>query len=114
MNSSTTSTLDCSRKPCSMEPRPSEPPGLPRMGSPEPVVCKNLFLQTTGSGDPILGNPGGSEGLGSIEQGFLEQSNVDVVEEFIQMIVAQRSYEASSRVVQAADEMFQGVNNLAR
>jgi len=77
-------------------------------------VGKNLFLQTTASGDPIVGTPGGSEGLGSIQQGYLEQSNVDVVEEFIQMIVAQRSYEASSRVVQAADEMFQGVNNLGK
>ncbi len=77
-------------------------------------IGNNLFLQTTGSGDPILGTPGGTEGLGSIQQGFLEQSNVDVVEEFIQMIVAQRSYEASSRVVQAADEMFQGVNNLGK
>jgi flagellar basal-body rod protein FlgG len=77
-------------------------------------IGRNLFLATTGSGDAILGTPGGSEGLGTLEQGFLEQSNVDVVEEFIQMIVAQRSYEASSRVVQAADEMFQGVNNLAR
>jgi len=77
-------------------------------------VGKNLFLQTTASGDPIVGTPGGSEGLGTIQQGYLEQSNVDVVEEFIQMIVAQRSYEASSRVVQAADEMFQGVNNLGK
>jgi flagellar basal-body rod protein FlgG len=77
-------------------------------------IGKNLFLQTTGSGDPIVGTPGGSEGLGTIQQGYLEQSNVDVVEEFIQMIVAQRSYEASSRVVQAANEMFQSVNNLGR
>ena len=77
-------------------------------------VGKNLFLATTASGDPILGTPGGSEGLGTLEAGFLEQSNVDVVEEFVQMIVAQRSYEASSRVVQAADEMFQGVNSLGK
>ena len=77
-------------------------------------VGNNLFLATTGSGDPIVGTPGGTEGLGTIQQGYLEQSNVDVVEEFIQMIVAQRSYEASSRVVQAADEMFQGVNNLGK
>lgn len=77
-------------------------------------IGKNLFLATTASGDPVVGTPGGSDGEGSIQQGFLEQSNVDVVEEFIQMIVAQRSYEASSRVVQAADEMFQGVNNLGR
>jgi len=77
-------------------------------------VGNNLFLQTTGSGDPIVGSPGSSEGLGTIGQGYLEQSNVDVVEEFVQMIVAQRSYEANSRVVQAADEMFQGLNNLGR
>lgn len=77
-------------------------------------VGNNLFLATTASGDPVVGTPGGSDGEGTIEQGYLEQSNVDVVEEFIQMIVAQRSYEASSRVVQAADEMFQGVNNLGR
>lgn len=77
-------------------------------------VGKNLFLATTASGDPIVGTPGGSEGLGSIQQGYLEQSNVNVVEEFIQMIMAQRSYEANSRVVTAADEMFQQVNNLGR
>ncbi len=77
-------------------------------------VGNNLFLATTGSGDPVVGSPGGSEGLGTIQQGYLEQSNVDVVEEFVQMIVAQRSYEANSRVVQAADEMFQTLNQLAR
>jgi flagellar basal-body rod protein FlgG len=77
-------------------------------------VGKNLFLSTTASGDPVLGTPGGSDGLGQIEQGYLEQSNVSVVDEFIQMIVAQRSYEANSRVVQAADQMFQLINNLGR
>jgi len=77
-------------------------------------IGKNLFLATTASGDPIVGTPGGTEGLGSLQQGYLEQSNVNVVAEFIQMILAQRSYEANSRVVQAADEMFQQVNNLGR
>ena len=77
-------------------------------------IGRNLFLPTTGSGDPILGTPGGTEGLGQIQQGYLEQSNVSVVDEFIQMIVAQRSYEANSRVVQAADQMFQLVNELGR
>lgn len=77
-------------------------------------VGQNLFLATTASGDPITGTPGGTEGLGTIEQGFLEQSNVNVVDEFIEMIVAQRSYEANSRVVQAADQMFQTVNGLGR
>ncbi len=75
---------------------------------------QNLFLATTASGDPIIGTPGGSEGLGSIEQGMLEQSNVSVVDEFVQMIVAQRSYEANSRVVNAADQMLQDINNLGR
>ncbi len=77
-------------------------------------VGKNLFLATSASGDPILGTPGGSEGLGSLEQGMLENSNVNVVEEFIQMILAQRSYEANSRVVRAADDMYQQLNSLAR
>lgn len=77
-------------------------------------IGKNLFLQTTASGDPIIGTPGGSEGLGSIQQGWLEESNVNVVEEFIQMIMAQRSYEANSRVVSAADQMFQQLNNVGR
>ena len=77
-------------------------------------VGKNLFLQTAASGDPIIGNPGGAEGLGSLQQGFLEQSNVSVVDEFIQMIVSQRGYESNSRVVQAADQMLQQLNNLGR
>jgi len=72
----------------------------------------NLFTATTASGDAVVGTPGGSDGLGQIEQGYLEQSNVSVVDEFINMIVAQRSYEASSRVVQAADQIFQLINNL--
>jgi flagellar basal-body rod protein FlgG len=76
-------------------------------------VGQNVFLATTASGDPIVGTPGGAEGLGTVQQGVLEQSNVDVVEEFIQMILAQRSYEANSRVVTAADQMLQELNNLS-
>jgi len=78
------------------------------------TVGKNLYLATTASGDPIIGNPGGTEGLGTIQQGMLEQSNVSVVEEFIEMILAQRSYEANSRVVSAASEMFQQLSTLGR
>jgi flagellar basal-body rod protein FlgG len=81
------------------------PGGLNNIGS-------NLVLQTTASGNAITGTPGGAEGLGTIQQGSLENSNVDVVNEFIQMILAQRSYEANSRVVHAADQMFQTVNGL--
>jgi flagellar basal-body rod protein FlgG len=77
-------------------------------------IGKNLFLATTASGDPTVGTPGGTDGIGEIQQGYLEGSNVSVVDEFIQMIVAQRSYEANSRVVKAADEMFQQINNLGR
>lgn len=77
-------------------------------------IGKNLFLPTTASGDPIVGTPGGAEGLGEIAQGMLEESNVSVVEEFIQMILTQRAYESNSRVVRAADEMYQQLNNLTR
>ena len=77
-------------------------------------VGNNLFLATTASGDPIVGTPGGAEGLGSLQQGFVEQSNVDVVQEFVDMILSQRSYESNSRVVKAADEMFQDLNGLTR
>ena len=77
-------------------------------------IGKNLFLVTTASGDPITGTPGGSEGLGALQQGVLEESNVNVVEEFIHMILTQRAYEANSRVVRAADEMFQQANNISR
>lgn len=77
-------------------------------------IGNNIFLQTTASGNPIVGTPGGAEGLGTVQQGVLEQSNVNVVEEFIQMILAQRSYESNSRVVQAADQMLQNLNNLGR
>ena len=61
-----------------------------------------------------MGNPGGQEGIGTLLQGYQEQSNVSVVEEFINLIVSQRAYEANSKVVKAADEMYQQVNNLTR
>jgi len=74
----------------------------------------NLYLSTDSSGDATVGTPGGQEGIGSILQGYTEQSNVSVVEEFINLIVAQRGYEANSKVVKAADDMYQQVNNLTR
>ncbi len=70
-------------------------------------VGNNVYLATTASGDPIVGTPGGAEGIGTLQQGMIEQSNVSVVDEFVEMIVAQRSYESNSRVVKAADEMLQ-------
>ena len=83
------------------------PAGLNSLGG-------NLYTPTDASGDATVGTPGGQEGLGSLMQGYVEQSNVSVVEEFINLIVAQRGYEANSKVVKAADEMYQQVNNLTR
>ena len=83
------------------------PGGLQSMGS-------NLLQQTLSSGDPVLGNPGGTEGLGTLQQGYLENSNVDVVTEFVQMVLAQRAYESNSKVIKAADDMYSQVNNLTR
>jgi flagellar basal-body rod protein FlgG len=59
-----------------------------------------------------VGPPGGQDGLGTLMQGYTEQSNVSVVQEFINLITAQRAYEANSKVVKAADDMYQQVNNL--
>jgi flagellar basal-body rod protein FlgG len=73
----------------------------------------NIFTATSASGDPVTGVPG-TDGMGMVAQGFLEDSNVSVVEEMVQMILGQRAYEANSRVIRAADEMLQQVNNLAR
>jgi flagellar basal-body rod protein FlgG len=77
-------------------------------------VGNNLYLATTASGDPIVGAPGASEGMGTIQQGMLEQSNVDIVQEFVNLIVAQRAYESNSRVVTSADQMLQSLANLIR
>jgi flagellar basal-body rod protein FlgG len=81
------------------------PGGLESMGS-------NLLEATLNSGNPVIGNPGGSEGLGTLQQGYLENSNVDVVTMFVQMVLAQRAYESNSKVVKAADDMYSQVNNM--
>jgi flagellar basal-body rod protein FlgG len=77
-------------------------------------VGNNIYLPTTASGDPVIGTPGGADGLGTIQQGMLEQANVNIVDEFVNMILAQRSYESNSRVVKAADEMLQGLNQISQ
>ena len=77
-------------------------------------VGNNLFTATDASGEPVIGAPGGQEGIGTLLQGYVEQSNVSVVEEFINLIVSQRAYEANSKVVRAADEMYQQINNVTR
>jgi flagellar basal-body rod protein FlgG len=76
------------------------------------AIGGNLSVPTTASGDPVVGAPGSSEGMGSLQQGMLEQSNVDVVSEFVNMVLAQRSYEANSRVLQAGSQMLQDLNNI--
>lgn len=83
------------------------PAGLNSLGG-------NLYTPTDASGDATVGVPGGQEGMGSVMQGYVEQSNVSVVDEFVNLIVAQRGYEANSKVVQAADQMYQTINNLIR
>jgi flagellar basal-body rod protein FlgG len=76
-------------------------------------VGHNLFLVSDASGDPIQGNPGVDD-FGTIQQGSLEMSNVDVVEEMIHMIMTQRAYELGSKVIQAGDDMLQMATNLKR
>jgi len=77
------------------------------------AVGHNLYTETPASGAPILGAPA-EDGLGKIEQGFLEMSNVSVVDEMVNMIVAQRAYEINSKVIQTSDDMSQIANNLKR
>lgn len=78
------------------------------------AVGNNMYLPTEASGEPVVGTPGSADGLGTIQQGMLEQSNVSVINQFVAMILAQRSYESNSRVVKAADEMLQQLNQLAQ
>ena len=84
----------------------NNPAGLLSLGS-------NLYKETLASGTPELGTPG-SNGFGTLNQGYLEMSNVKVVEEMVNLILAQRAYEVNSKAVQAADEMMQQSNNLRR
>lgn len=84
----------------------SNPTGLDGAG-------RNNFRATDASGDPIAGTPG-EDGLGEIQQGYLELSNVSVVDEMVAMIVAQRAYEANSKSIQAGDQILQMANNLRR
>jgi len=82
------------------------PAGLISMG-------KNLFITSEASGDEMIGTAG-ENGLGTLAQGFLEMSNVSVVDEMVNMITAQRAYESNSKAIQAADEMLQLANNVKR
>ena len=83
---------------------PECPSGMKSLGG-------NYYSPTAASGDPVEGNPG-VDGLGTVVQGSLEMSNVDVVEEMVNMITSQRAYEISSKSIKAADEMMQMANNI--
>ncbi|WP_316369636.1 flagellar basal-body rod protein FlgG [Candidatus Thiodiazotropha sp. CDECU1] len=76
-------------------------------------VGDNLYLPSENSGDGYYGVPG-EEGFGQVQQGYLEASNVNLVEEMTQLVLAQRAYEINSKVVQAADELLGIVNSLRR
>lgn len=80
------------------------PAGLKSMGG-------NLFMPTASSGLPQQGQPG-QNGLGSLAQGQLETSNVNIVDEMVGMITTQRAYETNSKMIQASDQMLQTINNL--
>jgi flagellar basal-body rod protein FlgG len=83
------------------------PSGLVAMGN-------NLFLDSFASGPPLQGTGGFTTGFGTVQQGFLESSNVNLAEDMVSMIIAQRSYEVNSKTIQAADEMMSIANNLRR
>ncbi len=82
------------------------PGGLKALGD-------NLYAETTESGAPLIGTPGAT-GFGEVHQGYLEASNVDIVEEMVSMITAQKAYEINSKTVQTVEEMMQMANNLKR
>lgn len=82
------------------------PSGLKSVGG-------NLYEATEASGDPLYGMPG-DQGYGTLHQGYLEKSNVDVVKEMVNLIVAQRTYEINSKAVKTADEVLGMTNNLKR
>ena len=82
------------------------PAGLHSLGS-------NLYINTTASGDPIVTTPG-LDGTGELRQGFVEMSNVQLVEEMTDLITGQRAYDAASKAIVTSDEMLQTVNNLKR
>ncbi len=84
----------------------ANPSGLRSLGG-------NLYEETPGSGTVEQGNPG-EDGYGALTQGFLESSNVNIVEEMVNMIQAQRAYEINSKSIQTSDEMLQKISELKR
>jgi flagellar basal-body rod protein FlgG len=72
---------------------------------------QNLYTETAASGTPIVGAPG-ADGLGSLQQGYVETSNVNVVEELVTMIQTQRAYELNSKAIQTSDQMLARLGQL--
>jgi flagellar basal-body rod protein FlgG len=77
------------------------------------AVGANVLRSTDAAGSPILSKPG-DNGLGTLKQGFIERSNVEIVNELVNLIVAQRAYEVNSRAIQASDQMLSVVTGLVR
>ncbi len=77
------------------------------------AIGDNIFVETESSGLAFFGTPG-EEGFGVVRQGYLEQSNVDIVTEMVRLIEAQRAYETNSKMVQAAEDMMQVTNSIKR
>jgi len=75
------------------------------------AIGRNLYLQTPSSGEPLISNPG-ENGTGNVEQGQLESSNVNIVDEMVQMIMGQRAYELNSKVIKTGDEMLASTNQM--
>ncbi|GAB7078997.1 flagellar basal-body rod protein FlgG [Megalodesulfovibrio paquesii] len=84
----------------------ANPAGLKALG-------RNLYTETEASGDAVEGTPG-ENNVGTISQGFLEMSNVEIVDEMVNMIVGQRAYEVNSKSIQTSDSMLQTATNLKR
>jgi flagellar basal-body rod protein FlgG len=84
----------------------ANPSGLQSLGG-------NIYAETTASGTPETGSPG-EQGFGTTMQGYLEGSNVNIVQEMVNLITAQRAYEINSKSIQTSDEMLQNVNQMKR
>ncbi|MEN9631731.1 MAG: hypothetical protein RL077_135, partial [Verrucomicrobiota bacterium] len=84
----------------------ANPAGLRSLGG-------NLYEETAASGTRELGQAG-EQGFGSVIQGYIESSNVNIVEEMVNLIVAQRAYEINSKSIQTSDEMLQNIANMKR
>ena len=76
-------------------------------------IGDNMYLETPASGTPQNGNPN-TEGFGNLQQGFLEQANVEAVSEISDLIAAQRAYEMNAKVISAADQMLSAASNMMR